>query len=280
MNNFGTGAKSTSDVFLLLLFLFITFSISWFIIGSYIFFPVSMRHYFGDINGAHPLFFLATWAPAIAAFIVIFVYRGFSGIYAFLSRLLLWRCSIYSWLVILLVLPLVFIFGSLIKGGGIITNVEPHGWSSLVVLLFMMLFLGPVEEFGWRGFAQPILQRYLTPLSTGLLIGFLWGVWHLPAFYLAGTVFADWQFLPFFIGNITLAVLVTPLFNASKGSLLLPMMFHWQLINPFWPDAQPWDTWLLVVITFIIFLFGKHFFLDHSSAVKRVLPETASVSDL
>jgi len=28
--------------------------------------------------------------------------------------------------------------------------------------------------------------------------------------------------------------------------VLWPMLLHWQLINPFWPGAQPWDTWMLV----------------------------------
>ncbi|QJY41087.1 hypothetical protein HND97_11445 [Vibrio cholerae] len=67
---------------------------------------------------------------------------------------------------------------------------------------------------------------------NGVIDWLLWGVWHLPAFYLAGTVFADWQFCHSLL-EISKAVMVTPLFNASKGSLLKPMMFHWQLINPF-----------------------------------------------
>ena len=51
---------------------------------------------------------------------------------------------------------------------------------------------------------------------------------------------------------MTLAVLVTPIFNSARGSLLWPMLFHWQLINPFWPDAQPWDTIILVGVAVIV----------------------------
>ncbi|MFN2328723.1 MAG: hypothetical protein ABR612_07390 [Chromatocurvus sp.] len=57
---------------------------------------------------------------------------------------------------------------------------------------------------------------------------------------------------PFFIGNVTLAILITPIFKSARGSLLLPMLSHWQLINPFWPDAQPWDTWIFVGVAVII----------------------------
>ena len=102
----------------------------------------------------------------------------------------------------------------------------------MIALMVMMLFLGPVEELGWRGVAQPILQRHMAPIWAGMVIGAIWGLWHLPAFFLAGVVYADWHFLPFFIGNVTFAVLVTPIFNSARGSLLLPMLFHWQLINP------------------------------------------------
>jgi uncharacterized protein len=197
---------------------------------------------FGEISGSHPFFFLATWSPAIAAFVVVFMHSGTTGIRAFLSRLLLWRCSAGWAAFILLFLPLVFVAGSLIKGGPVLAPLPPEGVGPVVAVLFMMLMLGPVEEFGWRGVMQPLLQRHMAPIWAGLIIGATWGFWHLPAFFLSSTVYADWNFLPFFIGNVTLAVLVTPIFNSTRGSLLWPMLFHWQLINPFWPDAQPWDT--------------------------------------
>lgn len=112
----------------------------------------------------------------------------------------------------------------------------------------------------------------MAPLWAGALIGTVWGVWHLPTFYLAGVVFAEWSFLPFFIGNITLAILVTPIFNATRGSLLLPMLFHWQLINPFWPDAQPWDTWLLVGVAAVVVWWKRDVMLSREGAVTEVIP--------
>jgi membrane protease YdiL (CAAX protease family) len=251
-------------------FFTITFAIAWGVIGSYIIWPDAMTVQFGELSGSHPLFFLATWAPAIAAFAVVFVWGGRSGLKGFLSRLTLWRCPARWWAFILIVIPLVFMAGSLIKGGPLLTPLPPEGAQPVVALMFMMLFLGPVEEFGWRGVAQPILQRHLTPFWAGALIGAVWGIWHLPAFYLAGVVFAEWSFLPFFVGNITLAILVTPIFNATRGSLLIPMLFHWQLINPFWPDAQPWDTWLLVVVTAVVVWWNRDTMFTRDGAVTEV----------
>jgi hypothetical protein len=139
-------------------------------------------------------------------------------------------------------------------------------------MLFMMLFLGPIEEFGWRGVAQPILQRHVAPIWAGVFIGAVWGLWHLPAFFLSGTVFAGWNFLPFFVGNVTLAVLVTPIFNRSQGSLLWPMLFHWQLINPFWPDAQPYDTWIFVAVAVVVVWWNRDTLFTRQGAVTEVFP--------
>ncbi|MDH5189541.1 MAG: hypothetical protein OEW37_11380, partial [Rhodospirillaceae bacterium] len=51
-------------------FVIITFAITWGVAGMYIVFPDQAVAWFGEISGAHPLFFLATWAPAISGFIV------------------------------------------------------------------------------------------------------------------------------------------------------------------------------------------------------------------
>ncbi|OOY31046.1 CPBP family intramembrane glutamic endopeptidase [Thioclava sp. F36-6] len=259
----------------LLAFLALTFAITWGVIGSYIFWPEAMAARFGQISGSHPLFFLATWAPAIAGFTVVVASAGLGGLRGFLSRLLIWRCPAPWWGFILLVIPLVFMAGSLIKGGPLLAPIPPEGVGTMVSVMFMMLLLGPIEELGWRGVAQPLLQRHVVPFWAGVLIGAIWGVWHLPAFYLAGVVFAQWSFLPFFIGNITLAVLVTPIFNAARGSLLLPMLFHWQLINPFWPDAQPWDTWILVGVAAIVVWWKRDMMFTREGAVTEVIPGEA-----
>ena len=262
----------------LVLFLALTFLITWGITGSYILAPGIVAGTFGEISGTHPLFVLATWSPAIAAFILVYRHGGLTGMRAFVSRLLIWRVS-WSWAAFILVsLPLVFVAGSLIKGGPLLAPIPPEGFGGMVAVLFMMLILGPVEEFGWRGVMQPLLQRRIAPIWAGLIIGITWGIWHLPAFFLAGLVFTDWNFLPFFIGNVTLAILVTPIFNSTRGSLLWPMLFHWQLINPFWADAQPWDTWILVLVAIIVVWWNRDRMFSREGAVTKVIPAAGSVA--
>lgn len=143
----------------------------------------------------------------------------------------------------------------------------------MVAILIMMLFLGPVEELGWSGFMQPPLQRRTAPLWAELPIVAIWGLWHLPTFFLSSTVYATWNFLPFIVGNVVLGVLVTPIFNRSGGSVLWPMLFHWQLINPFWPDARPWGTWILIAVAAAVVWWNRDAMFRRDGAVTRVLPE-------
>ena len=253
-------------------FAVITFAITWGIVGSYVFAPDLMAAKFGEISGSHPAFFLATWAPALAAFIVILLHGRIAGLKAFLSRLAIWRCST-GWVVFLLIgIPLTFVAGAVAKGTPVNELVVFDSIQGTLGAMLVMLFLGPVEELGWRGVAQPILQRHMAPLWAGLIIGAIWGLWHLPAFYLGGTVYSGWGFAPFFVGNVSLAVIVTPLFNSTRGSILLPALFHYQLINPLWPDAQPYDTYFFVVVAIAVVWLNRATMFSRADAVTVVIP--------
>lgn len=256
----------------LVYFVLLTFAITWGIGGGYIFYPEQMVTAFGELSGLHPLFFFATWGPGIAGTLLVLYFGRVQGLRAFLSRLLIWRCDAHWWLFILAGVPLVFMAGSLLKGGPLLAELPEEGIGIALVFTLVMLFLGPVEEFGWRGVAQPLLQRHVAPIWAGAIIGVIWGVWHLPAFYLSGVVFAEWDFTTFFIGSAAIAILVTPIFNGTRGSLLLPILFHWQLINPFWPDAQPWDTWILVGVTMVVVWINRKTMFSKEGAVTKAIP--------
>ena len=254
----------------LLPFTLITFAISWGILGLYIFFPDSAVRWFGDITGKHPAFVLAVWAPAFAAFAVVLYFGGIQGARAFLSRLGLWRCSAAWAGFLLLGIPLVFAAGAAAKGTLLSVPLPFDTLGAAFGAMVFMLFLGPVEEFGWRGVALPILQRHMVPLWAGLIIGATWGLWHLPAFYLSGTVQSGWGFAPFFLGNVCLSVIVTPLFNASRGSILWPALFHFQVNNPLWPDAQPYDTYFFVVAALLVVWINRRTMRTRDGAITEV----------
>ena len=138
--------------------------------------------------------------------------------------------------------------------------------------LLLAVIKGPIEEFGWRGLALPLLQRKFAPIWAGLMLGIIWGLWHLPAFLLSGTQQSAWSFTPFLAGTVAVSLIMTSLFNASRGSILLPTLMHFQLINPIWPDAQPYDTLFFVLAAIMSVWFNRKTMFNRKGAVTKVVP--------
>jgi hypothetical protein len=54
------------------------------------------------------------------------------------------------------------------------------------------------------------------------------------------------------------------------------MLFHWKLINPIWPDAQLWDTWILVAVPIVLVWWNRDTMFTRKGAVTAVVPLTGS----
>jgi membrane protease YdiL (CAAX protease family) len=257
-------------------FLLISFGLAWSILGLYIFLPETMEAVFGQLTGNHPLFYLAVYAPAIAAFTLVAHTGGLTGLRRFLRRALLWRCSSAWYAFLIIGIPLIFICGSALRRNLFTEPFPFSSFKSLLAALVLAAIKGPMEEFGWRGLALPLLQRKLAPLWAGLILGVIWGLWHLPAFLLSGTQQSEWSFTAFFAGCLAISVIATALFNRSHGSILLSAFFHFSLMNPVFPDAQPYDTYLLIVVAAMIVWWNRKNMLTRGGAVVEVIPHGKS----
>lgn len=272
MNNSNSGRRDSFSRSTIITFLLIAFGLAWGIVGLYIFLPDQMNGVFGELTGQHPLFYLAVYAPAIAALAVVYGRTGRAGTRRFLRRLLLWRAPIAWYVFLLFVVPILFYVGADLKGleGAELIPVTSLG--SYLVSLLLFGIKGPVEEIGWRGFALPMLQRSMSPLVASIVLGVIWAVWHFPAFLLSGTPQSSWSFMAFFFGTVALSTITTALFNASRGSILLAAALHWQLINPLWPDAQPYDTMTFVVAAAVIVFLNRKSMLSNGCGITEVVP--------
>ena len=94
--------------------------------------------------------------------------------------------------------------------------------------VFWILTAGIGEESGWRGYALPKLQRHMSALSATLIVTLLWVGWHLPRFfYYAGYMELGFSVLPLVgHGFLALAIVLTWLYNSTRGSILLVALFH------------------------------------------------------
>jgi membrane protease YdiL (CAAX protease family) len=97
---------------------------------------------------------------------------------------------------------------SLIEGKNLIATA-----GGLAPFLVSMLIAGPVaEEPGWRGTAYPRLRASMNRFQAGLVLGVVWAIWHLPLFFIPGTVQAafglfSWSGLLFTLSVIPMALL-------------------------------------------------------------------------
>jgi membrane protease YdiL (CAAX protease family) len=149
------------------------------------------------------------------------------------------RIGLRWWGVIFFIFPV--IFGVCIAftqaAGGALPGMDqlkgllasPLSWPLVAFISFMS---GPwSEEFGWRGYAlEPILQRLGTIPGT-VALGLIWGVWHLPLYFMSATWHAQmglkpagfWTFMLFSVG---LSLLMTWVYLNTKRSILSGMLMH------------------------------------------------------
>ncbi len=246
-----SGRAPRNETKILALFLVLTFSLTWGLAALFLLFPEQINAVFGEVSFSHPLILLAIYAPGIAGVFTIWRYFGLKGLGSFFHRLTLWRAPRLWWLFLVLGIPAVVFTGAAIKGT--IRDPFPFSpWYQVLPALALALFLGPLEEFGWRGLALPFLQRKFSPFWAGLILGGIWAFWHIPAFLISGMPQTTWSAGPYFLGIIAISVILTPLFNASRGSLLIAILYHFQMMNPIWPDAQPWDNLLWIAAAVLV----------------------------
>jgi uncharacterized protein len=255
-------------------FFALAFGLGWGLGLLMVLFMEPIEALFGPIGYTNPVFVLIVYSPAIAGIGLVWWHSGTAGLGRYFRRLALWRLPGSWWLFLLLGIPAVKYLGAAVNGTA--TEVPFAPWYGVLPALVAALLIGPVEEFGWRGVALPLLQRRFAPLWASLILGVAWGIWHLPAFLLGGTPQSAWSFGPFLIGVLALSVLVTPLFNTSGGSILIAMAFHFQMNGPAWPDAQPWENYLFAAVAVAVVLLHRRALLSRDGAVMDVLaPEAA-----
>ncbi|MFC1651442.1 lysostaphin resistance A-like protein, partial [Candidatus Latescibacterota bacterium] len=98
----------------------------------------------------------------------------------------------------------------------------------LPIIFITTIFIGgPIaEELGWRGYAQPRLQAQLGAGFAGLIIGFVWSLWHLPLFYYFPSAVGEMPVGHYIPLVSALGVLFAWLYNRTGGSVLLCILLH------------------------------------------------------
>ena len=174
--------------------------------------------------------------PTLAAFIMTATIEGRAGVRRLLGRLVLWRVGIGWYLFALLGVPLIMVVGTMVYSGELPNLGALGGPSYLLSYLgtfaLVVVLGGPLfEEIGWRGFALPRMERLHGALLASLILGVLWALWHLPEFLVPSWAASSGGgglvgITLFTLTALTFTIVITWVFNNTRASLLLAILFH------------------------------------------------------
>lgn len=259
-------------------FFLLTFALTWGLGATLVVFPDQISAVFGELSVTNPLYLIMTWSPGLVGMLLIVMTTGVSGLRRFFGRLFVGSVPLAWWAFVLLALPALKMTGALLNGTPITGLLNLNPFAEILSMSVFMLFLGPVEEFGWRGVALPLMQRLTAPVWAGLIVGFVWAFWHLPAFFFGGTPQSSWAILPFLIGVSAIGVVMAVVYNKTGGNLLFPILIHWQLNIAFWPEAQPWENYLSVALALVLLWVHRDVMFVRDRGLTEVVPPQHTVS--
>jgi membrane protease YdiL (CAAX protease family) len=225
-----------------LVYFILTFTISWgsflFIIGGPGGIPATTDQFQTLLPFVIPLFIIG---PCAAGLMMTGLTSGMAGFHGLISRVSKWRVGVGWYAIALLSAPVLFTavhsalsFVSPVFLPGIITSNDKA--ALLLSGLAGGVIVGVLEEIGWTGFATTKLRLRTDMLSTGLILGVMWGAWHLlPHNFwavsissgdLSPVLFATLNGLSFLLGQLAAFRILMVWVYERTGSLLLAMLMH------------------------------------------------------
>jgi len=209
----------------ILSFFILTFVFTWLCWGLIILLGLPMA-------AGYVPFLLGAAGPSIMAFVVSAICGGRPEVAGLWKRFTVWRVGV-RWYLAALFIPVLVVLGAIglsVLFGGALPDFKllATQWYLIPVALIIGIFLGgPLEEeFGWRGFALVRLQKRYSALTSSLIVGALWGLWHLPAFLIPWSSQHDIPLALFLLHDLALAVLFTWIFNNTGGSVWMTVLAH------------------------------------------------------
>lgn len=179
------------------------------------------------------IIFAGAFGPTIGALVVTYMQSGWAGIRTLLGRLFVWRVGL-RWYALLL-LPFIMWLITVQLVGRLQGVAFEFTGSVLMVIpaLLSSLLGGPIaEEIGWRGWLLPQLQQRYSLVRASVLVGIIWGAWHLPAFFLPGIALGESEtgalipIMRYFMVLIAMSIICGWVSSNTRRSLLIDMLLH------------------------------------------------------
>jgi hypothetical protein len=216
-------------------FFLLTFAYSWVIWTPSVLDGIGIKLPFSVTGYSTVVVIIGAFAPLMAAITLVIREQGWKGIKAFFGEALDFHIKpIY--LILALALPvlihLIAHYLALAVGLDVAKTLFPSEISVAPIVLAIPYFIlmlvigGGQEEFGWRGYAQEPLQEKIGVIPASLVIGVIWGIWHLPLWFMTGDLHSAYSFLAFVMMTTSISVMYAWLYNSSGKKLIVVMFFH------------------------------------------------------
>lgn len=198
-----------------------------------------------------PIVLTMSYVPAVAAWLVLRMTGTADERQAFRQRLRTWRVGWRWYGVALLLIPAIHL-ATLGVGVLFFAGAFPFHWPRFALILAIFpVNLG--EEIAWRGFALPRLQQRFNGLTASLILGTLWAALH----WVLWTIGIENPAPTILLATawaISLTVIMTWLFNQTKGSVLLATILHaatdtmFIVVSPLAESNDMITAWVLVFV--------------------------------
>jgi len=183
-----------------------------------------------------------TYVPSLVAIFFVLRFSGKSETINALKKIVRVRFNYKWYLFIFLLVPSLLLAAYFISQlffetafqSVLFPIIKEQPLSIVLVFVYLMFLEGPFgEEFGWRGFALNKMLGILNPIKASLILGFIWTIWHLPSFFITGTIQNDLAknglliaFLIYLIYTLSLSLFITIVFIKTNRSVFAAILFH------------------------------------------------------
>lgn len=224
----------------LLQFFLLTYMVMWTCFLTVAFTPVPTGRPLGQF-----LLLLGAFAPSLAALWLTARAEGGPGVDSLLRRVIQWRVAARWYLFAATFTMLVKLSVAVIYR--LYVGAWPRFGTDIWYIPFAVALSIPFqagEEIGWRGYALPRLAARFGLAPASLMLGVIWGCWHLPQFFIQEADTYQQSFFVFVMGVTALSVVLAWLWQRAGRSLLLPMLLHaaWNNSKDIVPSAVSGGT--------------------------------------
>src|SRR5215204_2289100 len=220
----GSGLSSVVKRHPIVAFFVLAYALTWIIESPLVFLRDSITVAQGQI-----FLILSANVVSVVAIVLTAIVLGRGALRKLLGRLLIWRVNPLWYLVAVL--------GPVALAGGVVGLNTLMGGPALSlgmpllgVAVFLAFSIVPGsalgEEIGWRGYALPRLQAGRSALGASLILGPIWGLWHLPLWLTGAPGRTPILYAAFVVSTSSLSVILTWVYNSTGGSLLMVVLLH------------------------------------------------------